>query len=99
MYEVVNKLLDKKQVKVLPTANNDEELANGFLKYFSEKIAILRAKLEEVQCNGKDRHAFIKHLMYHVSRHSRKQQKRKSFTLSQHTELNAHLRTRFLSMY
>ena len=34
MYSVVNKLLDKKQERVLPDAKSDKELADGFVKYF-----------------------------------------------------------------
>ena len=46
MYSVVNKLLDKKQDVVLPTAGSDKELADGFAKYFTEKITKLRAKFK-----------------------------------------------------
>ena len=46
MYYVVNKLLDKKQDVVLPTAGSDKELADGFATYFSEQISKLRANLK-----------------------------------------------------
>ena len=47
LYKVVNKLLDNKQEKVLPTSNNDKELADTFVKFFTEKIVKLRAKFKE----------------------------------------------------
>ena len=46
MYSVVNKLLDKKQDVVLPTTGSDKELADGFSKFFHDKIAKLRAKFK-----------------------------------------------------
>ena len=48
MYSVVNKLLDKKQNTVLPDAKNDKELADAFVKYFSEKISKIRDKFDVV---------------------------------------------------
>ena len=36
-------LLDKEQEEVLPEANSDEELANRFLKYFTEKSEKIRS--------------------------------------------------------
>ena len=46
MYSVVNRLLDKKQEKVLPSTNDDKQLANDFVKFFTEKIEKLRAKFK-----------------------------------------------------
>ena len=51
MYSVVNKLLDKKQERVLPDAKSDKELADGFVKYFSEKIAKIREKFTAEHVN------------------------------------------------
>ena len=48
MYSVVNKLLDKKQDRVLPDAKSDKELADAFVKYFSEKITKIREKFKDV---------------------------------------------------
>ena len=43
MYSSINKLLDNEQEEVLPAAKSNEELANRFLKYFSEKIEKIRS--------------------------------------------------------
>ena len=48
MYSVVNRLLDKKQEKVLPSTNDDKQLANDFVKFFTEKIEKLRAKFKNL---------------------------------------------------
>ena len=48
MYSIVNKLLDKKQDKVLPSSNNDKQLANEFVTFFTEKISKLRARFKEI---------------------------------------------------
>ena len=44
LYATVNKLLDKKQEKILPNTENDKELADSFVTFFTEKIAKIRAK-------------------------------------------------------
>ena len=43
MFRTINKLLDDEQEEVLPEAKTNEELANRFLKYFSEKIEKIRS--------------------------------------------------------
>ena len=53
MYSVVNKLLDKKQETVLPDATSDKELADSFVKYFSDKITKIRDKFKDVPVNKK----------------------------------------------
>ena len=64
MYSVVNKLLDKKQDVVLPTASSDKELADGFANYFSEKITKLRAKFNVTKSSIKSKN----HLPSHAKR-------------------------------
>ena len=44
MYSVINQLLDNNQYVILPDSKNDEELANAFMHYFTEKIEKLRSK-------------------------------------------------------
>ena len=42
LFPSINKLLDNEQEEVLPEADSDRELANRFLKYFTEKIEKIR---------------------------------------------------------
>ena len=49
IYSVVNKLLDVKQDVILPNAKNDKELADGFVRFFAEKIVKLREKFKDVE--------------------------------------------------
>ena len=44
MYSVINQLLDNNQDVTLPDSKSDEDLANGLMQYFMEKIDNLRAK-------------------------------------------------------
>ena len=44
LYSVVNELIDNKQEVVLPMADSDQELADSFMNYFSEKISKIRSK-------------------------------------------------------
>ena len=44
LYQVVNNLTDNDRERVLPTAKNDEVLANNFLHYFQQKIEQIRSK-------------------------------------------------------
>ena len=44
LYQVVNNLTDNDKERVLPTAKNDEVLANNFLHYFQHKIEQIRSK-------------------------------------------------------
>ena len=46
MYATINQLPDKKQDVVLPEAKSDIELANSFLKYFTEKINKIRSTFQ-----------------------------------------------------
>ena len=45
----MNKLLDKKQEVVLPEATSDKELADSFMKFFSEKIEKIRSAFPNVR--------------------------------------------------
>ena len=45
LFEVVDKLLDKKDARVLPTHTDPVELANGFNKYYIDKIDKLRESI------------------------------------------------------
>ena len=47
LYSVINKLLDKEQVVILPNVNSERELANSFMKYFIDKIEKIRATFEK----------------------------------------------------
>ena len=47
LYSVVNSLLDNNRETVLPTAKSDQELANSFRTYFSEKIEKIRKALPQ----------------------------------------------------
>ena len=43
LFSGINKLLDNEQEEILPEAESDVELANRFLRYFTEKIEKIRA--------------------------------------------------------
>ena len=43
LFSSINKLLDNEQEEILPEADSNVELANRFLKYFTEKIEKIRA--------------------------------------------------------
>ena len=47
MYSTINKLLDNETEEVLPEAESNEQLANRFLKYFTEKIEKIRSTFPE----------------------------------------------------
>ena len=42
LFSCVNRLLDKQKEAVLPEHSSDQDLANGFAKYFKEKISKIR---------------------------------------------------------
>ena len=48
LYAEINRLLDKKQEAVLPDATSDKELANSFMKFFSEKIEKIRSTFPNI---------------------------------------------------
>ena len=47
LYSIVNRLLDKKQDKILPDTNDNKDLANSCMVYFVEKIEKIRAKFKQ----------------------------------------------------
>ena len=47
LFSVINKLLDKNQVVILPSGENDKELANSFLDYFTKKIENIRSQFPD----------------------------------------------------
>ena len=47
MYNCVNRLLDRKQESVLPEHTSPQDLANGFAKYFKDKIRTIRNSFPE----------------------------------------------------
>ena len=54
LYSEINQLLDKKQAVLLLDAKSDEELANSFMNYFTEKIEKIRSTFQdEVQTSHK----------------------------------------------
>ena len=51
LFDVVDKLLDKKDARVLPTHTDPVELANDFNRYYIEKIDKLRESIPKSEKN------------------------------------------------
>lgn len=48
LFSVINKLLDKNQELILPSGDNDKQLANSFAVFFTKKIENIRSKFQDV---------------------------------------------------
>ena len=49
LFKLANKLLDKKNEKILPTHNDPQQLANDFNSYFIEKVKNIRESIPNVE--------------------------------------------------